>query len=178
MKRGFLLVPVVLVLLLYSNAYAGAGFGPELDWNHFQNGGSGDWGIGARLDAGGVVRFIGSFDYYFVNADILGDNSVFTGTGDTNLRFYEINTNLAVLFPTESIHPYVGGGLSISKRTFDNVTLSNFFDDNKTELGLNLLGGLKFGDSAIQPFVEARGVFYHGDETFNNRFVVTGGILF
>jgi len=30
----------------------------------------------------------------------------------------------------------------------------------------------------VTPFIEARGVFYGDDDTFSNRFVLTGGILF
>ncbi|PWT88126.1 MAG: hypothetical protein C5B54_11100, partial [Acidobacteria bacterium] len=139
--KTFLFLTTCLILVVSANSSsAGVQFGPEGDWNKFSNVASGDWGIGARLDAGGDFRFIGSFDYYFVNTDILGPNNIFTGTPNTNLKFYEINLNAAYRFPTEGVQPYLGGGISISKRTFNNVTLGNFFDDNKTQIGGNVFG--------------------------------------
>jgi outer membrane protein with beta-barrel domain len=175
MKYTLFIAIAAAMLLVPGICSAGAQFGPEVDWNKFNNDGN-DWGIGARIDAGGAVRFIGSFDYYFVNTDILGPHGVFENA-NTDLKFYEIGANLAFQPPSEAVHPYFGGGISFSKRTFNNVELANFFDDNKSELGFNVLGGLKFGH-AVQPFVEFRGTFYHGNETFDNRFVFTGGLLF
>jgi len=168
---------VVTVLCFTQPASADVDIGFNVDWNRFQDVGVGDWGVGGRIDAGGAVRFIGSFDYYFVDVDIF-DNDDIDPNDNFDLRFYEIGANLAYVFPTQSVRPYLGGGLSISKRTFNNVTLSNFFDDNKTELGGNVFGGLKFGNGPVKPFLEVRGVFYGGDESFNDRFVLAGGILF
>lgn len=172
-----ILLTIACLAFAYSFASADVDFGVQVDWNKFQNTRGSDAGVGARLEAGSAVRFIGAFDYYFVDTAILGEDS--TPNNDFKLKFYEISADLAYYFPTGPVRPYIGGGVSISKRTFHNVELSNFFDDNKTELGGNVLGGLKFNDGGVvEPFVEARGVFYGGNEKFNNRFVLTGGIVF
>jgi hypothetical protein len=169
LMRRYLLFAFVC-LLGSSAAYAG-NFGLQVDYNHFnapedsvfdfQNGG--DFGLGARGYFGtSNLGLILSFDYYFVGQDI------------HDLKFYEFNGNLVLTFPTEGIRPYVGGGLGIARATFD----TNFFADSETQTGKNILGGIKFGTGSINPFVEARYTWYGGDESFNNRFILTGGILF
>ena len=174
-----LLFAATLIAILCSGqtGSADADIGINVDWNRFQNVGVDDWGIGGRIDAGGAVRFIGSFDYYFVDVDIFGNDDI-NPNDNFDLKFYEFGGNLAYAFPSHPVRPYFGAGLSISKRTFNNVTLSNFFDDNKTELGVNVFGGAKFGSGPVKPFFEVRGVFYSGDETFDDRIVLAGGILF
>lgn len=151
-------------------SYAG-GFGFNVDYNKFQSSNDvgdfdflddGDFGLGVRGEFGGNFALVLSFDYYFPDDD-LGE-----------LDFYEINGNLIYNFPTESVRPYLGGGAGISRVSFD----SDFFDDDATELGFNILGGLKFGSGGINPFAEVRYVIYPDDETFNNRLVISGGILF
>lgn len=173
MKRLALLFFVWMVCA--GPAIADVDFGPQIDWNKFKEARNGDFGVGARLEVGGSFRLITSFDYYFVDVDILGPDV--TPQNDFNLRFYELNGDLAYYFPTR-VQPYLGAGLSLSKRTFDNVDLGNFFDDNKSELGVNVLGGVKFGTGPVKPFLELRGVFYGGGESFDNRIVLTGGIVF
>lgn len=174
MKR-ILLVAILCLVFGYSNAKADVDFGVQVDWNKFSGLNGSDPGIGARLELGESFRFLATFDYYFVDADILGDHP----EGNFDLKFYEVTGDLAYYFPTGPARPYLGAGASISKRTFNNVTLSNFFDDNKSNVGFNVLGGVKFNDGGtVEPFVEARGVFYGGNESFHNRFVLTGGIVF
>lgn len=165
MKRIFL---VVLFTAFCVPAFAG-GFGLQVDYNNFvgdesifENLDGGDFGIGARVEAGSTLGIILSFDYYFVGADI----------GDT--KFYEGNANLAFWFPTGSVRPYIGGGVGFARTTFK---LSNLFDESATKTGINILGGIKFS-GPVNPFIEARYVIYTGDNTFPNRFVLTGGIVF
>jgi hypothetical protein len=159
-----------LVLAFSTFSFAG-GFGLNIDYNKFQSSNDvgdfdfldeGDFGLGARGEFGGNLALVLSFDYYFPEDD-LGD-----------LTFYELNGNLIYNFPTGSVRPYIGGGAGISRVSFD----SDFFDDDATELGFNVLGGLKFGAGGINPFAEIRYVIYPDDETFNNRLVISGGILF
>ena len=162
----------ILLVLLFTAfcfpAFAG-GFGLQVDYNNFvgdenifENLDGGDFGIGARVEAGSTIGIILSFDYYFVGADI----------GDT--KFYEGNANLAFWFPTESVRPYIGGGVGFGRTTFK---LEDLFDESATKTGINILGGIKFS-GPVNPFIEARYVIYTGDETFPNRFVLTGGIVF
>jgi hypothetical protein len=77
-------------------------------------------------------------------------------------------------FPNGGVRPYFGGGLVIARVSLD----TDFFSDSNNETGWNILGGLKFGAGGINPFAEIRYVIYTGDETFNNRLVLSGGILF
>ena len=161
MKKFLVSIAAVFTMFVTANLYAG-GFGLNVDYNKFNHADEGDWGIGARGEFGGSLALITSFDYYFVNDDI----------GDT--KFYELNGNLIYNFPTGGVRPYVGAGAGIARLSFDD----NFFSDSDTELGVNVLGGLKFGYGPINPFAEFRYVFYSGDETFENRWVISGGILF
>jgi opacity protein-like surface antigen len=161
MKQALIVLAAVFTLFVSADLYAG-GFGLNVDYNKFNNADNGDWGIGARGEFGGSLALIASFDYYFVNDDI----------GDT--KFYELNANLAYTVPSGGVRPYFGAGAGIARVSFDD----NFFNDSDTELGFNLLGGLKFGYGGVNPFAEFRYVIYSGDETFENRWVISGGILF
>jgi opacity protein-like surface antigen len=166
MKRIFIFVALTLLW----SASAHAGFGVQIDYNHFESPEGdltifegGDFGLGVRSEFGLTsVALILSFDYYFPDQDI----------GD--LKFYELNANLAFTLPIEGFRPYFGGGIGIARVSFD----PDFFLDSETDTGINILGGIKFGGSIVTPFVEARYVIYDQDEAFTNRFVLTGGILF
>jgi opacity protein-like surface antigen len=176
MKLKLFLVAVAVCLLSPGISSAGdVDFGFQVDWNKFDGADEGDWGLGARLEAGGVVRFITSFDYYFVNA--FGDEDI--DNEDFDLKFWEVNANLGFNIPAGGVTPFLGGGVSIGRQSFDFGGVDNVLDDSQTELGYNLFGGVRFGDDApVEPFIEARAVFYTGDETFNDRFVFSGGLLF
>ena len=166
MKRLFLFL--ALSLLFSLNAHAG--FGLQVDYNHFETPEGdvdflegGDFGLGVRSEFGtSTLALVLSFDYYFPESDL------------TDINFYELNANLAFTFPFEGFRPYIGGGVGIARLSFDE----DFFVDSETQTGVNILGGLKFGGGGITPFVEARYVIYGDDEAFANRFVLTGGILF
>ncbi|MCI0411622.1 hypothetical protein L0222_02340 [bacterium] len=165
MKR--ILILFALTLLCSGSAYAG--FGVQIDYNHFESPEGeltllegGDFGIGARSEFGtSSIALILSFDYYFPDQEI----------GD--LKFYELNANLAFTLPIEGFRPYFGGGVGIIRVSFDEDLF-----DSETDTGINILGGIKFGGGIVTPFVEARYVFYDEEEAFTNRFVLTGGILF
>lgn len=122
-----------------------------------------DFGIGVRYenDLNKVIsgmspklHFILAFDYFF--------------PGDPVDTYYEGNVNLTYQLGDmrRSIGPYLGGGLNIA-----HVEAGGF--DN-TDLGLNILGGIRFRSaSRTVPFVEVR--FEAGG---GEQFVITGGILF
>jgi opacity protein-like surface antigen len=166
MKGVFLFI----ALTLLCSVSAHAGFGVQVNYNHFESPEGdltifegGDFGLGARSEFGtSSLAVILSFDYYFPDQEI----------GD--LRFYELNANLAFTLPIEGFRPYFGGGIGIARVSFE----ADFFLDSETDTGINILGGIKFGGGIVTPFVEARYVFYDQDEAFTNRFVLTGGILF
>ncbi|HSE41106.1 MAG TPA: outer membrane beta-barrel protein [Acidobacteriota bacterium] len=163
-----LFVFFVFSLLLTSACYAG-GFGFNVSYNKFEESDTdpfnlepdGEWGLGVRSEFGSSLALVLSFDYYFPDDDI------------ADVDFYEFNGNLIYNFG-DSIRPYIGAGAGLARVSFN----TDFFDDSESEFGFNLLGGVKFGGGPINPFAEVRYVIYSGDETFNNRFVISGGILF
>ena len=165
-KRLFIFIALTSIF----SVSAHAGFGVQVDYNHFESPEGaiaflegGDFGLGARSEFGlSSVALILSFDYYFPDQEV----------GD--LKFYELNANLAFTLPIEGFRPYFGGGVGIARVSFDQ----DFFLDSETQTGINILGGIKFGGSIVTPFVEARYVIYDKTEAFSNRFVLTGGILF
>lgn len=165
-KRIFLLLSFCFLF----SVSAHAGFGLQVSYNHFESPDGeltllegGDFGIGARSEFGtSSLALVLSFDYYFPGDEL------------ENLKFYELNANIAFTFPTEGFRPYVGGGVGIARVSFDE----DFFSDSETQTGINILGGVKFGGGPVSPFIEGRYVFYDEEEGFTNRFVLTGGILF
>lgn len=186
MTRIWIILAAMLLLVAASETVAETNFGLNLDWNKFDGSDESDWGVGARVDFGGSFRGQLSFDYYFTNAGDLFDEGDFN-EDDLNLDFWEFNGNLLYAFPAGSVRPYVGGGIGIARRSLD---VANVFSDDRTELGFNLLGGLRFGGGGAEPFIELRGTFYgEGDEDilggdfgeaiqFPDRIVISGGILF
>jgi hypothetical protein len=130
-----------------------------------------DWGSETDIGVGGRVEFplinvftntgafsraflITSFDWYPDPCD-----------GPVDCTFWELNGNLAVPIPAQTLRPYFGGGLNLAHQSVGD------FDDS--ELGINLLGGLKFPISTLTGFAEARIVLSDADQ-----FVLTFGVLF
>jgi opacity protein-like surface antigen len=190
MFKKILLMIALFSLFSAAKAVADVDAGVNIDWNHPRNANREDVGVGGRVDFGGQVRGQIAFDYIFQNADdIFGPGEV--NSSDFNLRFWELNANLLYQFPTETVHPYLGAGLGFARRTFDD-TLTDVFDNKRTEFGVNAIGGLKFGHG-VEPFIEARYTWYPNkrDEVFgidpldlgarlrfHDRFILSGGILF
>ena len=124
-----------------------------------------DFGIGARLELGlpnllttegplSNTFLIGSFDYFFPDfCDAIDDCS-----------YWEINSNLAVPITSSTIDPYAGAGL--------NIAHMSVLDQCDTEVGMNLLGGLRVNLGGLGEFGEGRFVV-GGDE----QFVLTFGVL-
>ena len=184
MFKKLILVIAIFALFSAADAKADVDFGVNIDWSKPEGFDSGDWGVGARLDFGDQLRGVASFDYFFTDAEDLFDDDE---DADLDLSFWEVNGNVVYEFPTEGVRPYLGGGVGFARRTFDDV--NDIFDDERTELGVNALGGLKFGDDPVEGFVEVRGTFYPDDESeddpfdsdlvaFGNRLVISAGILF
>jgi hypothetical protein len=158
-----LLTAVALVVVGASTAEAQR-FGGHVIWaNDF------DIGVGGRLeiDMPGKLSkqaplsrafFIGQFDYYLDPCDG-GDCTVF-----------EINPGVAVPLNATTLKPYVGAGLNIARVSVD---LGTFGSASDTEIGLNILGGLKLNLSGLDAFTEAR-LALGGGEQFSIAF----GLLF
>lgn len=120
-----------------------------------------DLGLGGRL-LFGLEQFvigmegIASLDYFFP------DNS----------DYWELNGNIVVPVPiTEGFEPYLGGGLNLGFFSFEEDP-GGTGDNTDTEIGLNLVGGMKFATTNFRPFLEVRGTIAGAEQL-----VFTGGIL-
>jgi opacity protein-like surface antigen len=148
-------VVAVAVLALSSGAVQGQRFGVQVNWAD-----GADLGLGARVElplalaSEGILAgtyLIGSFDYFFPD----------------NFDYFEFNANVAVpVSTTSALNPYVGAGLNMARRSFDAD------DASHTDLGLNALGGIKFGIGQLASFAEARLELGGGDQL-----VLTWGVL-
>ncbi len=160
-RTRWLVIPAVVLFTLGLGAREAEGqaaFGAQINW-----GSDTDIGVGGRI-LGNIedinLEAVGSFDIYFPDDE-----------GQADLDYWEINGNLFYhihLRNTTSVLPYLGGGLNIAR-------IESGADD-RTEVGLNLGGGIRFPTgSNITPFVEAKGVISDGPA---EQFVATFGVLF
>jgi hypothetical protein len=127
--------------------------GPQVSY-----GNNTDAGVGLRLEGPFSTlpdwRFAGSFDLFLP---------------DGSLEYWEFNTNVLRLFPMSGVSPYVGTGMVLAHSRIEGVPNS---DD--TNLGLNLLGGMRFPtQSRLTPFFELRLQLSGGDQA-----VLATGVLF
>lgn len=148
------------MLAISVGAAHGQRFGAQVNWAD-----DADLGLGARVEfpvalasegtlAG--VFLIGSFDYFFPDGDF---------------NYFEFNGNLAVpVSPTSSVNPYVGAGLNMARWSSDIDTPGA--DASSTDLGLNALGGIRFGVGNFASYAEARLELGGGEQL-----VLTFGIL-
>jgi hypothetical protein len=138
-------------------------FGAQVSW-----GDDTDIGIGARLEYGlpGLLTsqgalantyLIGSFDWFFPDCP-----------SGVDCTFWEINANLAVPITSSTVDPYAGAGLNIARASVESGT----FEASDTEVGLNLLAGLRFNLGNLGAFGEGRFVLGGADQ-----FVLTFGVL-
>jgi opacity protein-like surface antigen len=169
-------VGMVLMTLAAGGASAAQAqrFGPQLSWSD-----DFDFGLGARVeipfeglftDEGPFSRTfgIGSFDYFFPDCDFTIEETEF------DCSYWELNANLAVPIAASGIDPYAGAGLNVARLSYDYD--SDDFPDvevgSDTEIGLNLLAGLRFPVGGLAAFLEGRFEISGGEQ-----FVLTGGVL-
>lgn len=134
-------------------------FGAQLSW-----GDDTDFGIGARANFGlgglsqrNPIEGQVTFDYFFPDG----------------YDYWELTGNALYRFdtPSESVKPYAGGGVIFAHSSVDVLGVS----DSNSDLGLNLVGGLRFhvkGTTTL-PFVEARFEIKDG-----SQFVLAAGVMF
>lgn len=159
-----LLVAVALVVVGASAAEAQR-FGAHAIWaDDFE------LGVGARMemDMSGKLSkqpplsrafFIGQFDFFLDPCEA------------ADCTYFEINPGIAVPLNATTLKPYLGAGLNIARISQDfGGTLGSQSD---TELGVNLLGGLKLNLSGMDAFTEARLALGGGEQ-----FSISFGILF
>ena len=120
-----------------------------------------DFGIGGRaqydLDPGlrEGIDLIGSFLYFFPEDEGIFDRD-----------YWELNADAVYVLRSADLRPYVGSGLNVARFSTDD----GFDEVSDTELGLNLIGGLRVGDGF---FAEARVQLSGGEQ-----FLVTSGFVF
>lgn len=123
-----------------------------------------DVGIGARANFGlgaiserNPIEGQATFDYFFPDA---GDYWELTGNA-----LYRFDT------PSPSVKPYAGGGLIFAHSSVDVLGVR----DSNSDIGLNLVGGLRFNvkGTTTLPFVEARFEIMDG-----SQFVIAAGVMF
>lgn len=130
-------------------------------------GGDSDFGIGARVTrkVGADLTLIGSFDYFFPSNT--------EGVVSVKREYWEANGNL--VYPlAESLGLYAGAGLNLAHPSAELSFLDTRTTASETNLGLNLLAGVKRGfRSSLQLFGEAKYEIKGGEQ-----FVLSVGVLF
>ena len=152
--------------LVFAPASAAAQFGiaPQVSW-----GDDTDIGIGARLalrlPTDLPLEATASFDFFFPEEDVI----------DT---YWEANAN--VNYQVQGVQspfvPYVGGGLNVARIELRPVDLPGDGTSpgaSSTEIGLNLLGGVRYVGTAATPYAEVRFEVGGGEQV-----VLTGGLIF
>lgn len=174
MKRLTILVVGLGLWLTAAPVQGQVAFGPLLAW-----GDDSDVGVGGRVDFGlgdalGIDE--GAFQNLFGSA---GATYFFTDCtpgfdfDEVDCSWFEINGNLGVPFTIEdsSIAPYAGTGLHLARVSVDHPGTA--FDNDDTEVGLNLFGGISFPISDLAGFVEGKFELAGGEQ-----FVLSTGIMF
>ncbi|NIR43320.1 MAG: porin family protein [Gemmatimonadetes bacterium] len=156
MKR-LLLGVVPTLLLVPAAAAAQVNLGAHIGW-----GDEADFAFGARLTANSpwvdpAIEFSGSFDYFFPEKP----------PSTEDVEYWEVNLNAVYRIPIDhpSLSPYAGAGVNIARSTIDSAS--------QTDVGANLLAGVKYVAGPVVPFGELRVELGGGDQ-----FVLAGGLLF
>lgn len=110
----------------------------------------------------------GSFDYYLTDAD------------GYSLFAVDLNALYEFGIDNEAFVPYAGGGLAITRSSFEAQTTNTNFGTvtvgggSNTEVGLNIVGGARFLVGSVEPFAQLNATL-GGDV---QRLGITGGLLF
>ncbi len=128
-----------------------------------------DFGVGARAWVGLPtgpslpMAVYGQFDWFFPDE-----------AEGVSLTYYEVNVNLAFLFPIRNptVSPYAAAGLNVARfeRDVDDV-LGAPLSGSSTEVGLNVAVGTNLNLGNVTPYGEARFEISGGES-----FVVNAGI--
>ena len=161
MRRLLVAVCLAAFVLVPSAAYAQLDLGGQLSWaDDF------DLGLGGRVVLGlpfeqVPLEAIGTFDYFFPDEDAPG----------VDVTYWELNTNVVYRIPVQvpMLTPYAGAGINIAHASVD----SDLIDMSDTDVGINLLGGIKYNAGPVTPFAELRFELDGGEQ-----FVLSFGALF
>lgn len=162
MKRLALVLTAIGMLAVQpGQARAQVGFGGQLSFAEDV-----DLGVGARItyDLAEIqpgLHAIGTFDYFFPSTD--------------GLSYLEVNANAGYDLPIEdqAFAPYVGGGLNLARASVDIDGIGGSVSGSNTDLGLNILGGIRYPVSEVTTFAEVRLEAAGGEQ-----FVLSAGVLF
>jgi opacity protein-like surface antigen len=125
-----------------------------------------DFGVGAHVDIPMAALVNNQPLFAQVAADIF-----FPGN---DITYLELNGNLLYRFviPNSPLAPYAGAGLNFAYA--DNGNCPAGADCSSTDLGVNLVGGVRFPNAGrLLPFVQARFELGGGE-----LFVLSGGVHF
>ncbi len=126
-----------------------------------------DFGVGPRVSlaipAGDLgLSLVGSFDYFFPS-DAAG----------ADISYWELNGNVILDIPVGgTFAPYVGAGINYAKASGSASAGGVNISASDSEVGANLLAGLRFGSAGPSPFLEGR------YSTASEQIVVAVGLLF
>lgn len=161
MRRLLVAVCLAALVAVPSTAHAQMDLGGQLSW-----GDDADFGIGARVVLGlpfeqVPLEVIGTFDYFFPDE----------GPGGADVTYWELNANIVYRIPVQvpMLTPYAGTGINIAHASVD----AEGVDVSDTEVGINLLGGIKYNAGPVTPFGEMRFELDGGEQ-----FVLSFGVLF
>lgn len=149
MRQVRSLLAAVALLVIGATTAEAQRFGAQVSWGDESDigvGVRGEWDFANKLTNTGAFSrafIIGQFDYYFIDCP-----------AGASCTFFEINPSLAIPFQTTgtNVKPYAGAGLRISRMSQSAGGVSA----SESDMGLNLLGGLKFGLGGMDAFTEAR----------------------
>ena len=131
-----------------------------------------DFGVGPRISValpGGDLglSLVGSFDYFFPSVEEVGG-------ADVDIEYWELNGNLILDIPLSggTMAPYAGAGISYANGS-GSVAAGGFsVSTSESEVGANLLAGLRVGSVGLSPFLEGR------YSTASEQVVVAVGVMF
>lgn len=133
-------------------------------------------GLGARAMFGlGLVDSEGGETAIGAVTGMVSLNRFFPDCEILDCGLWELNGNaLLPLFAAQDFIPYLGAGIGISRLSVDedSGTTTEFGTD--TDIGLNLLGGVRYRGTRVTTFGELRKNVGSGDDPF----YVTFGVLF
>lgn len=142
-------------------------FGPQLAWSDAV-----DLGLGARVEFG-LAKLFGIEDGVF--ADLYGSASgtyFFPDCPGSSCHLVELNPNAVVPFEIDaSVTPFVGAGLHLARAKWSVRDAS--VSGTETDVGLNILGGIKFPVANLSGFAEGKFGLSGAD-----HFTLSAGVLF
>lgn len=156
---------VTLLAVPQAEAQAIVKLGPRLtiDLGDIADATGSDWALGADARVRSEdfpVQANGNIDYYPIDEDL-------------TIQTFDVNVVFLFIAEEQSITPYAGLGLGVTRVSSDlDIGEDGFGDD--TELGTNFVGGVEFELGLLTPFLEAQ--FTNGDDI--DRFGLSGGLLF